>query len=303
MTIDRPAGLSAGFHAHLGQSGVPGLVHAGDQHAPTSWVIDTHTHAVWELYLQLAGPPTRWTVAEDIRHVPARGLLMVPPGVPHAMAESSTAPYHFAFAALAPADLVPPDALHPLWRLRRPYVIADAGSMVAPFELFLREVTTHQPLRAAGLACAAALLVIEASRLADSRPPGRQLSMHPAVATAKRHIENHLADGRTVDDLAAAAHLSPSHFAELFRAETGETPARYRVRLRMERARLLLAETDLTVTAIAADLGYSSSQHFATAFRRETGTTPSRHRDRIRGRARSGHEGSGHERPVLTGPA
>ncbi|MFD0149512.1 helix-turn-helix transcriptional regulator [Streptomyces sp. NPDC055721] len=76
-----------------------------------------------------------------------------------------------------------------------------------------------------------------------------------------------------------------------FRTEIGETPARYRTRLRMERARLLLAETDLPIcrsavlpiTVIAMDLGYSSSQHFATAFRRETDTTPSRYRSAVRG--------------------
>ncbi|QPK43583.1 helix-turn-helix transcriptional regulator [Streptomyces gardneri] len=51
----------------------------------------------------------------------------------------------------------------------------------------------------------------------------------------------------------------------------------------MERARLLLAETDLAITVIAMDLGYSSSQHFATAFRRETDTTPSRYRSAVRG--------------------
>ncbi|QPK43584.1 AraC family ligand binding domain-containing protein [Streptomyces gardneri] len=198
MTIERPTGLSAGFHAHLRQAGVPGLVHAGDQHAPTSWVIGSHTHDVWELYLQLAGPSTRWAMADRTWHVPARGLLMVPPGVPHAMAESSTAPYHFHFAALAPADIVPPDHLHPLWGQRRPFVFTDAGSMVAPFALFLREVATHQPLRTAGLACAAALLVIEASRLADRdtcpvpHPPAH--GTRPAAARRDRpgdHRDRH----------------------------------------------------------------------------------------------------------------
>ncbi len=201
------------------------------------------------------------------------------------MAASSTAPYHFYFAALAPADIVPPGDLHPLWRQRQPFVITDAGSMVTPFELFLREVTTYQPLRTAGLTYTAALLVIEASRLADGRQPGRHLAMHPAIATAKRLIENHLAEGLTVDDLAAAVHLSPAHFAELFRAEIGETPGRYRTRLRVERARLLLSETDLPITTIATDLGYSSSQHFATVFRHGTGTTPTRYRHKITGRA------------------
>lgn len=154
----------------------------------------------------------------------------------------------------------------------------DAGSLVAPFELFLREVTTFQSQRTAGLTYTAALLVTEVSRLAQGGRPGRQLALHPAVATAKRLIEHGLADHLTVADLAGAAHLSPAHLAELFHAEMGETPGRYRTRLRMERARMLLTETDLPITVVAADLGYSSSQHFATAFRHETGSTPSRYR-------------------------
>ena len=75
-----------------------------------------------------------------------------------------------------------------------------------------------------------------------------------------RREEDHL----TISDL-AATHLSPTYFAELFRAETGPTPGQYRTRLRIERARLLLAETDMPTTMIATDLGYSSSQHFARA--------------------------------------
>ncbi|MBU3866511.1 AraC family transcriptional regulator [Streptomyces sp. 4503] len=244
-------------------------------------MIRTHTHEAWELYLQLSGPPTQWTVAGHTCHIPSRGMLAVPPGLPHAMAASSTAPYHFYFAALAPAQIVSAEALHPAWLRHEPLVVTDAGTMVPPFELFLREVTTYQSLRTAGLESAAALLVIEASRLADDARPRRQLTVHPAVAMARRLIENRLSEGVTVDALAAEVHLSPAYLAELFRAETGETPGRFRARLRMGRARLLLAETDLPIITIATDLGYSSSQHFATAFRRDTGSTPSEYRSAV----------------------
>lgn len=287
VSIERLAGLAAGFHAHLRRSGVPGLVHAGDQHAPSSWFIGMHSHDTWELYLQLGGPATSWAVGDRGCTVPPRGLLAVPPGVPHTMTALSTAPYHFCFLALSPADILPPGDLHPLWHRRRPFTIADAGSLVAPFELFLREVTTDRPMRAVGLAHTAALVLIEATRLAASSRPGRPLALRPAIARARLLIETHLADRLTIGDLAAAAHLSPAYFAELFRAETGQSPGQYRNRLRIERARLLLAETDMPVTMIAADLGYSSSQHFATAFRRGTGATPSQYRRQVTDQART----------------
>jgi len=283
VTIHRPAGLTAGFHAHLQRAGVPGLIHAGDQRAPTSWLITLHSHEVWELYLQLGGPPTQWSMAGEIHEVPARSLLAVPPRVPHAMAASSTAPYHFHFVALDPAAILPPADLHPVWRQRRPFTIADAGSLIPLSELFLREVTSQQPLRLAGLSHSAALLLIEVSRLADGRladgrPPGRDAAVHPGVAAARQIIRARLADSLTISELAATVHLSAGYLSELFRAETGESPGRYRARLRIERARLLLRETETPVTTIAADLGFSSPQHFATAFRDDTGKTPSQFR-------------------------
>jgi AraC-like DNA-binding protein len=281
VSIHRPQGLAAGFHAHLRRAGVPGLVHAGDQHAPSSWFIGLHTHDIWELYLQLAGPATSWAVGDRSCTVPPRGLLAVPPGVPHTMTALSTAPYHFFFLALSPAGILPPADLHPLWQRRQPLIVADAGSLVAPFELFLREVTTQRPLRAVGLAHTAALVLIEVTRLASGPRPGRPLALRPPIAHARLLIQTHLADHLTISDLAAATHLSPAYLAALFRAQTGETPGQYRTRLRTERARLLLAETDLPITMIAADLGYSSSQHFATAFRHAAGTTPTRYRRQV----------------------
>lgn len=140
------------------------------------------------------------------------------------MAAASIAPYHFYFLALSPANILPPSDLHPLWRGRRTFTIADSGSLVAPFELFLREVTAERPLRAAGLTHTAALILIEATRLADGPRLGRPHALRPAIAHALRLIEAHLADHLTVGDLAAATRLSPAYFAEVFRAETGQTP-------------------------------------------------------------------------------
>ena len=75
-------------------------------------------------------------------------------------------------------------------------------------------------------------------------------------------------------EIAGAAYLSAFHFARLFKKITGVTPHAYLAALRVERARRLLAETDLSITEVGARVGYGSQSHFTKVFREATGLTP-----------------------------
>ena len=83
-----------------------------------------------------------------------------------------------------------------------------------------------------------------------------------------------LAEDVSLDEMAAAAYISPFHFARLFKKLMGATPHAYLASLRAARAQNLLAETDLSVTEIAARVGYASPSHFTKAFRQATGLSP-----------------------------
>lgn len=82
----------------------------------------------------------------------------------------------------------------------------------------------------------------------------------------------------SLKDLAGAAFLSEFYFARLFKEITGLTPHAYLANVRIERARALLAQTDLPVTRIAAEVGYRSPGHFARAFRAIVGLSPRAYR-------------------------
>ena len=98
-----------------------------------------------------------------------------------------------------------------------------------------------------------------------------------AVELMHAHLERDLPLG----ELARAAHLSPFHFARLFKKLTGATPHAYLAALRADRARTLLAETDLSITEVGARVGYASSSHFAKAFRLAAGLTPRAYRNAL----------------------
>lgn len=80
--------------------------------------------------------------------------------------------------------------------------------------------------------------------------------------------------GWTVEAMAREAGLSRTAFAERFRRLVGQAPMHYLTQWRIQRARLLLQESDLSIERIAAAVGYQSPAAFARAFRKITGQSP-----------------------------
>lgn len=89
--------------------------------------------------------------------------------------------------------------------------------------------------------------------------------------------ENHERD-LTLEDLAGEAAMSTFHFAREFKRATGTTPHQHLIRLRVERAKALLAESRLPLAEVGLRTGFSHQSHFTRLFRRLTGTTPQSYR-------------------------
>lgn len=85
----------------------------------------------------------------------------------------------------------------------------------------------------------------------------------------------------TISELAKATAWNETQMMECFKRVTGGTISAYRQRLRMDRARRQLHETDISVTEIALDAGYDHPSNFATAFRRTFGFSPRMARSRL----------------------
>lgn len=77
----------------------------------------------------------------------------------------------------------------------------------------------------------------------------------------------HDGEKSSLKELAEITGLSVTHFRRLFAAMFNETPAKYALRLRLNRARLALETTDDTIASIAVDAGFYDQSHFIKAFR------------------------------------
>ena len=103
-------------------------------------------------------------------------------------------------------------------------------------------------------------------------PPERHLLRARDLADAR------YAESVTVADMARASGLSVAHFSREFARTFGETPHRYLLTRRLERAALLLRTTDRRVADVCFLVGLGSVGSFTTSFGRMFGMTPTRYR-------------------------
>lgn len=94
------------------------------------------------------------------------------------------------------------------------------------------------------------------------------------------YIEEHYKEQITLEDLAKLVFISKGHLSHIFRAQMGEAPIRYLIRKRIEEARKLLVETDLTIGEVAIEVGYDNPVYFSQIFSKETGLSPMQYRRR-----------------------
>ena len=81
-----------------------------------------------------------------------------------------------------------------------------------------------------------------------------------------------------LSDLAALARISQFHFSRLFKKSVGMSPHQYVIKQRVERAKSLLKNPELSVTDIALSCGFNSHSHLGKSFRKITGFTPKEYR-------------------------
>lgn len=104
---------------------------------------------------------------------------------------------------------------------------------------------------------------------------------HKGLANSLRHIKEHSHEPISVMDLAKAAAMSRRGLNKAYLEHLGRTPGHELQRARIERAKKLLAESDLKIEALARMSGYQSANSFCIAFKRVTGMSAKRFRESL----------------------
>ncbi|MEO3875681.1 AraC family transcriptional regulator [Nonomuraea sp. B12E4] len=180
-------------------------------------------------------------------------------------------------------------ALPPVGRVRAS--AAAAANLRGTLHRLFDEATTSRMGSAFAIRQYGQLLLLEVLRayVGQAEPPPGWLRLltderlRPALGLM--HAEPGKQWG--LEELASAAAMSRTSFAERFRTVAGLPPLAYLNRWRMLLAQRALRDGDVRVGSLAAELGYASESAFSTAFKREVGESPLRYRRRVRGESPS----------------
>ena len=90
------------------------------------------------------------------------------------------------------------------------------------------------------------------------------------------YFEDHYSEKISLDQIAENMYLSPFYISKIFKSETGDTPIRHLINIRLEKAKELLEQGyDGSIQEIAALVGYDDAYHFSKLFKKRFGVPPS----------------------------
>ncbi|WP_372010564.1 response regulator [Paenibacillus chitinolyticus] len=100
------------------------------------------------------------------------------------------------------------------------------------------------------------------------------------IRSIEKYVRLHYREQILLDDLSERFHLSPSHISRSFKTEFGENLSDYVTRLRINKAKLLLADPELKINTVAEAVGYQDEKYFSRAFKKSEGISPNLFRKR-----------------------
>ncbi len=100
------------------------------------------------------------------------------------------------------------------------------------------------------------------------------------VDKARKYIEENYDRDISLDDVSRSVDISPFYFSKLFKDSTGSTFIEYLTNLRINKARELIEEGELTMKEIGMQVGYADANYFSRTFKKNVGVTPTDYREK-----------------------
>ncbi len=101
------------------------------------------------------------------------------------------------------------------------------------------------------------------------------------IKTAKDYIDAHYDKDISLDDVSRVVNISPYYFSKIFKEECGLNFIEYLTNIRIDKAKNLLENSNLSIKEICISCGYSDPNYFSRSFKKNVGYTPTEYKERL----------------------
>ena len=149
----------------------------------------------------------------------------------------------------------------------------DYNSFYMPVERIVRSWKQRDKVIMYGSAVSICCTLLQRSAPKTEKPAGFSKE-HDAIQQCIVYMQKNYMHKITLEQLAELSNLHPNYLCTLFHKYTGASPMSYLSGMRMQRARRLLRETDLSVRQVAEKTGFNSASFFSKRFKAVMGIPP-----------------------------
>ncbi|HTD13931.1 MAG TPA: AraC family transcriptional regulator [Chthoniobacterales bacterium] len=286
MQVIKSKGVVNGFRAIELSDLLPEVIEFGEQWEPPGLQEKLHCHRHCELSYIVEGCVELNVSERNGLHtykLSAGSFWSLPAQTGHCFRLGSGSRHHRQFLGLR-LGLI--RERHPELNFQqvfeKPVVFHDVYDLEPLFLKVIAEGTRYWQYQADALRWAVDGLLLEVLRQSlDSGSRASSAAIHPAVLRAMNLLRTRFREEWTLDRLADEVGFSRARVAGLFRQHVGTSVHQTLNKVRVEHARWLLKNSDLSIQAIAEDCGFATRQHLSRIFRNITSNSPQDYRHRL----------------------
>ena len=240
------------------------------------WHSTPHAHSYTELFY-IVGGDGQFQINDSLFPVHAHQLVVVNPNIIHTEVSYEAHPLEYIVLGIEGLELTIPGSGEARYCI---YSFPANNDVLTCMQRVLQEMQERKPEHQTVCLAYMDLIMVQLLRHASvsvSQAPSR-FPANPQCAAVRQYIDQHYRESLTLDLLAEKARINKYYMAHAFKREYGVSPINYLISCRIREGKRLLSETDLSLSQIAAVLGFSSSSYFSQSFRSAEGMSPTEYR-------------------------
>lgn len=252
---------------------LPQVLYVTHSRYEKDWASIMHSHAFTELMYIESGKGEICTQGADYP-VESRDFIVIPPNMMHT--ERSSAAENLEYYVMGVSNFLfetyeeDPDSFCPIMDLGNQNE-KIRGLLVELYQELKQEKSGYE-LMAGSIYLQLAVLLKRRMKVDFTFSEGG--NMRREIANVKNYIDKHYMENLNLDDIASQSNLSKYHMIREFGKYIGDSPISYLESRRIEEAKILLSSTNMRISDIASEIGFSSASYFTQRFRELTGATP-----------------------------